>query len=250
MMNTEKITLGDLSLVYAPDIDMYSMTALWKAAGADKNKQPSWWLRLDSTQKYIVAISQRIKTTSNSDFKSELYKGINGKGTYAHWMILLAYAQYLKPELHVLVNEYFTRIYAGDVTLIEDIYNRANDAGKKFIESRMKGKIKRRYFTDVLQAHDVTGLGYAKCTNAVYNATFEKDAVLMRVEKGLKPTDRLRDHLSSVELDIVSISEDVSANHIQERNIRGNDPCEKACYSVSRIVGEKMSEALRLIKQL
>lgn len=243
----EAIKLGELELVYAPNIDMYSMTEAWKHEGSDPNKKPNDWLRQQWTQNYLKSL-QGINLQSYG-LKPQ-FASMGCKGTYANWMVFLAYAQYLSPKLHVIVNEYFTRIYTGDVTLIEEIYNQANDAGKKFIESRIKGKIKRRYFTDVLQAHDVTGLGYAKCTNAVYNATFEKDAALMRVEKGLKPTDQLRNHLSSVELDIISISEDVSANHIQERNVCGNAPCEKACYSVSRIVGEKMSEALRLIKQL
>jgi len=246
-MKTESIKLGELGIVHAPEIDMYSMTALWKVAGSERIKAPNFWLNQETTKDYLKALQQKNLVNCNSGLQ---FKSCGRNGTYANWMILLAYAQYLKPSLHVIVNEYFTRIYTGDVTLIEEIYNQANDAGKKFIESRIKGKIKRRYFTDVLQAHDVTGLGYAKCTNAVYNATFEKDAALMRVEKGLKPTDQLRNHLSSVELDIISISEDVSANHIQERNVCGNAPCEKACYSVSRIVGEKMSEALRLIKQL
>lgn len=246
-MKTEFIKLGDLEIVFAPEMDMYSMTALWKATGSDINKNPNSWLRLECTKNYLKALQNN--NIGNSGLKP-LFKSCGRNGTYANWMILLAYAQYLKPSLHVIVNEYFTRIYAGDVTLIEDIYNQANDAGKKFIESRIKGKMKRRYFTDVLQAHDVTGIGYAKCTNAVYNGTFEKEAAIMRVEKGLKPTDQLRDHLSSIELDIVSIAEDVSANHITERNITGNNPCENACYSVSQIVGEKMSEALKLIKKL
>lgn len=240
----EAIKLGELELVYAPNIDMYSMTEAWKHEGSDPNKKPILWLRQQWTQNYIKTLQEN--GLQNSDLKS-LFASMGCKGTYANWMVFLAYAQYLSPKLHVIVNEYFTRIYSGDVTLIEEIYNQANEAGKRFIEIRMKGKITRREFTDTLKEHGVTGDGYRQCTNAIYEGTLQKNAVQLRQEYHLTPRTNIREHLSSLQLSAVDISESQSCEKIKKYNDTGNVPCANRALQVSKIVGASMAE---LQKQL
>lgn len=98
-MKTESIKLEELEIVHAPEIDMYSMTALWKTAGSDKCKAPNCWLRLECTKNYLKALINK--------GKNPMYKSYGRNGTYANWMILLSYAQYLSTDMAVVVNDYF-----------------------------------------------------------------------------------------------------------------------------------------------
>ena len=68
----ETIKLGELELVYAPSLDMYSMTEAWKRAGSDPNKKPADWLRLESTKTYITFLTKETTNTSNYGFKPQL----------------------------------------------------------------------------------------------------------------------------------------------------------------------------------
>lgn len=241
MMNTEKITLGDLSLVYAPDIDMYSMTALWKEAGSDPNKKPVLWSRQDATKRHLQAISQRMTNISKGDLKSplNLTQQTYGRygGTYANWMIFLAYAQYLHPEFHVLVNEYFTRIYAKDVTLVEELFDGLSEENKKHLAIRIHGKRTRNEFTDTLKEHGVVNDGYRQCTEAIYEGTLQKNALQLRKEYGVPATGNIREHLGSLQLSAVDISESQSIEKIKKHNDTGNNACANRCLKVSTLVG-------------
>ena len=85
--------------------DMVSLTDLWKAAECPTNKRPVDWLNMDSTKQLI----ETMQTMFQSGQKPLCVTRRGGKnpGTDAHKSLALAYAKYLDPKLHVLVNEVF-----------------------------------------------------------------------------------------------------------------------------------------------
>ena len=84
-MKTESIKLGELGIVHAPEIDMYSMTALWKVAGSERIKAPNFWLNQETTKDYLKALQQKNLVNCNPELQ---FKSCGWKGTYANWMIL------------------------------------------------------------------------------------------------------------------------------------------------------------------
>ena len=97
---------------YTPDVldtigrdgELLSLTDLWKSAGSIQGKEPAQWLRQEATQQLIETASGILNVCQNHILKSK--RGKSG-GSYAHKNIALAYAKYLDPALHVLVNEVF-----------------------------------------------------------------------------------------------------------------------------------------------
>jgi hypothetical protein len=87
------------------DGEMISLTDLWKEAGSIENKRPVIWERQDSTQQLIDALASMSQSDSKSLWKTK--RGGKTPGTFAHKSIALAYAKYLDPKLHVLVNQIF-----------------------------------------------------------------------------------------------------------------------------------------------
>ena len=239
----EQIKIGTLTVQYDASNEMYWMTALWKEAGSDPNKRPVIWLRLPNTKEYISMLEKKL---GNSEIKS-LFLTKGSKGTYAHWSIFLAYAEYLSPEFHIQVNEYFTRIYAKDVTLVEELFDGLSEENKKHLAIRIHGKRTRNEFTDTLKEHGVINDGYRQCTEAIYEGTLQKNALQLRREYGVMATGNIREHLGSLQLSAVDISESQSIEKIKKHNDTGNNACASRCLKVSTLVGNAMAS---LQKQL
>lgn len=200
---------------------MISLTDLWKEAGSVNKKDPNTWINRESTIELIDTISTFLNTPKMGVLKSK--RGKTGGGTWAHKNLALAYAKYLDPKLHVLVNEvFFERIEEEkNPDLIIDraiaTYERKGK-DRKWIATRMDSKIKRNHFTSCLAEHGVTKDGYRNCTNAVYNNLFGGTAAVVREKKGLDLKANVRDNCSIVELAAISLSEALSMEDIDNNN--------------------------------
>lgn len=86
---------------------------------------------------------------------------------------------------------------------ILETYIEESGQSEEFKYYRQTGKIIRRGLTDTIQK--VYGNSdkfiYAKYTNLVYNVVFNKTANELKLEKGLKKSQKLRDNFTSDELD-------------------------------------------------
>jgi prophage antirepressor-like protein len=109
----------------------------------------------------------------------------------------------------------------------------------EWIEQRVEGIDARKDFTNVLDAHDVKSVGYAKCTDAIYRPVIGYSAKGAKIARGLLPKANLRDNLSTIELAAVKFTELLAAARIERENIRGNEPCEQAC----RVSGQAVAQA-------
>lgn len=221
---------------------LLSLTDLWKLAGADENKSPYKWSRTDIAKGVMAATARFLKRDSESLFKTT--KGKNG-GTWANELILVEYAQYLNPELAVLVNAAFLERVEEEQNP-ELAVKRGNERAARtwakqghdeaWIGQRIVSIAARKTFTGVLKAHGVEREGYRNCTNAVYGGIFGGTSAVVRQKLDIEKRDNIRDNMSLLQLSATQLVEAMAAEEIQQQDLRGNASCEQACTKASRIV--------------
>ncbi len=75
---------------------LLSLTDMWRAAGAPKDKSPDAWRRYAGAD-FIDFVTQYLHEDKSRFIR--LSRGRSG-GTWAHWRIALAYARYLSPAFY------------------------------------------------------------------------------------------------------------------------------------------------------
>ena len=147
-------------------------------------------------------------------------------------------------EVYRQVTQRFAEEEANPILAIERSISNYRKLGKtdEWIEKRLKGKLKRRLFTNCLEAHDVEGVGYGKCTNATYSLFANSNAFAIRKQKGLSKTASLRDNMSEFELSAIEFSETLSMQTIEREDLHGNDQCALACKRSSTIIAKILQE--------
>ena len=249
-MKTKQITLFDKESEIVSTIrhegDMVSLTDLWREAGADKDKTPNDWLNIEANKQLVETVAIMTKPAQNGIGDNQVVRTKRGgkkgeAGTWAHKTIALAYAKYLDPKLHVLVNEiFFQRVEEEkNPDLIADRYiatyqKRGKD--DKWIAERLDGKLSRNLFTKTLKAHNVSGEGYKNCTNAIYEPLFGGSTVVIREKYGIEKGLSIRDNLSMVQLAAIKFSETLASEDIETNNRVGNAQCELASRRASNSV--------------
>lgn len=83
--------------------DMLSLTDMWRAAGGEDSKRPSYWIRQEGTREFIEHITANVIPGHIEAIQA--VRGGDDAGTWAHWQIGLAYAKYLSPEFHAWCNQ-------------------------------------------------------------------------------------------------------------------------------------------------
>lgn len=225
--------------------ELVSLTDIYKQAvergliPKDKRADPAYWAKTAGAD-FINAVCALLNSK-----KIAIYKTTRGKGgeTKAHPQIALQYAKYLAPELAVEVNETFLRAKTGDVTLAEEVYNRATTKDQKFLEQRIASKAVRRDLTDTLQQRGVTGIGYGQCTNALYRPVLGGSAPEVKKAKGLPTKANLRDSLTHTELADIIFAERLAAKRMEDAEARGNRACAAECAAAGRAVVKALVNA-------
>ena len=240
--NRQEITLFDKQNKMVTKIhhegDMISLTDLWREAGSHKDKTPNDWANIASNQQLIDTVANMLNTAHNGIIKSKRGKG---GGTWAHKQIALAYAKYLDPKLHILVNEVFFQRVEEEKNpdlIVDRAISTYKRKGKSdvWIKQRLDGKLSRNHFTAILAEHKVVGKGYSKCTNAIYNPLFGGDAVLVREKYGIERSKNIRDNLPMLQLAAIQFSETLASDDIEKNNRLGNAQCERASRIASNVV--------------
>lgn len=233
----QALTVGGKA-VRCDDAGLVSLTDLYaaaEAAGLAVGKvDPRDWKRRDGAQ-FIDFIAQNLNVAER-----HIYKATRGKGggTYAHWQIALAYAKYLSPELHMQVNEVYARAKAGDVTLADEIADKASPEQQEWLAKRVNSKVARHRLTSILASHGVSGRGFGDCTNNTYKGLFNGTKKEICAASGIeyKKNKSLRDVMSVEDLVAVSMAEIVAAKQIDKFNVRGNAACADECLRSARKV--------------
>ena len=81
-----------------------NLNALHSASGLGKTKQPSNWMRGESTKELIAEL-----TANSSDLRSLPINTIEGRngGTYAHELLAISYAGWISAKFQLQVNQAF-----------------------------------------------------------------------------------------------------------------------------------------------
>lgn len=249
------LIIGGTAIRTNPDglVSLNDIHAAAQAEGmADGKYDPRQWSRKPFSRKsgtsgkvsesggpgwdFIETVSGALNVRSEHIMKTQRGKG---GGTYAHWQIALAYAKYLSPKLHMQVNEVYARFKSGDVTLADEIADRASPEQQEWLAKRTAGKAVRGQFTATLAAHGVNGKGYADCTNAIYRHTLGAKKSELCAARNLPRTTNMRDLMDLEQLTRTSLAEIIARKRIERINARGNQACayecDRAAYGVASI---------------
>jgi len=224
----------------------FSLTDLWKEAGSDKQKTPAKWQESKPVQDFIKTAARFLNVGISDVIDSK--RGKSG-GSYGHKQILLEYAQYLSPELAVVVNEvYFQRLEEekNPQLAIDRAVKTWERKGKtaEWISTRLNGKAARLVFTHTLSSHGVKGVGFSDCTNAIYKPLWGGSAALVRVKKNLPEKSNTRENMTTTELLAVSLAEALASDNIKKHDIFGNTNCRNECFRTGSIIADAVKISL------
>lgn len=198
---------------------------IWRAAGQPMNKAPKDWRRLPRTIGLLGAVAQMVgKSHLSAGQPFTTTRGRQG-GSFADPRLALDYAEYLSSDLALEVKDVFLRYVAADVTLADDVLERASPEANEWAAIRALGRSQRRRYTDCLQEHGAGGRDYAICTDSAYRGVFGKSAKDLKVEKGLGRSASLRDAMSADELTYVLAAETLARERINEEGSDGGEEC-------------------------
>lgn len=220
---------------------LVSLTDLHQVASsqghAEGKQSPSEWARRGGEQ-FIEFVASNLDTAKCRIYKSSKARSDRGGGTFAHWQIALAYAKYLSPELHMQVNEVYARAKSGDVTLADEIADKATPEQQAWLAKRLQGKIARSLLTSTLSAHGVHGRGFADCTNAIYEPILGGKKSDVCAANGLpyKKNISMRDLMTVDQLMATGMAELVAKKQIEKFNAQGNIRCADECNRAARKV--------------
>lgn len=103
----------------------------------------------------------------------------------------------------------------------------------KRLAARAQGIGARNGLTSTLQAHGVTGYGYAACTDATYTGLFGQGSQQLRATRQVPAKANLRDNLSLYELTAISLAEQKAERQITDKAVHGNRPCADECHTAA-----------------
>lgn len=98
-LSTESLVYN--GLVIRDRNQMLCLTDMWKAAGSPETARPTDWLVQDGTRAFVGYIVGHLNASQDGIIQTE--RGRYG-GTWAHWQVGMAYAQYLSPQFHAWCN--------------------------------------------------------------------------------------------------------------------------------------------------
>lgn len=246
------LTIGSFK-VRVNENGLVSLNDIFSAASADGmadgKLEPKLWAQKPRAKK--SGSTGKISTSGGPgrdfiDFVAEnlkvdaahLYVSKPGKhgGTSAHWQIALAYAKYLSPALHMQVNETYARFKSGDVTLADEIADKATPQQQEWLARRVAGKAARSQLTSTLAAHGVSGKGFADCTNAIYKPILGGKKSDICAKRNLPTNTNMRDIMDLEQLTRTALAEIVAKKTIARLNVRGNTPCASECQRAAEKV--------------
>lgn len=217
---------------------LFCLNDIWTAAGAPTSQRLAGWLRSATAQRIAGALAKRVAREPHSGLPPQIMstsKGVNGV-TFAHFVVAVAYAEYLDVDLAVEAREVFLRKRTADASLVEDVLECAKLEGNRQGAARALGRVSRGKFTDVLQAHGVVQPYFAFCTDTVYRTIFGKPAAALKKALGVPAGGSLRDAMSVTDLTAVAFAESLSADRIGAADCQGGPACQKATGAASRSV--------------
>lgn len=230
------------------DGDMYSLNDLWKMLGSPKSMEPKFWKRLPDTERYLDSESNTQKVRKSHLLR--IKKG-RGGGTYATQRVFLEYARYLNKDLAVQINEVFLQEIKAQqnpelyLDKARAAYKRKGK-GDEWVDKRFKGISTRNALTHTLSHHGCkTGKDFSRCTKASYEGLFGRSVPALREALNITEKQSIRDNMSSTQLTILELSEDLAKKKIEGKNINGAKNCADTCRDASQAISQAVQNFLK-----
>lgn len=230
------------------DGEMYSLNDLWKMLGSPKSMEPKFWKRLPDTERYLDSESNAQKVRKSHLLR--IKKG-RGGGTYATQRVFLEYARYLNKDLAVQINEVFLQEIKAQqnpelyLDKARAAYKRKGK-GDEWVDKRFKGISTRNALTHTLSQHGCkTGKDFSRCTIASYEGLFGRSVPALREALNITEKQSIRDNMSSTQLTILELSEDLAKKKIEGKNINGAKNCANTCRDASQAISQAVQNFLK-----
>jgi KilA-N domain len=227
----ELLTYNGKSIaIHASHRDMLNLTDMWRAAGEPEGREPWRWRETDAAQGFVEAITASLNLAQDVVWKST--RGRHGGGTWAHWQIGFAYAKYLSHEFHAWCNT---------------IVRRHMDQMAKHTQLRRDSIVGRKELMQILSERGLSeGVEFATVTNHTYLGLFRKRAKALRKLLGLRSSQKLRDHLTPLQLSALMLAENMTGERIIALGQHGVDECSASAFEcgsfvLNAILAEKRS---------
>lgn len=174
----------------------YNLNALHRASGLPDHKAPNQWLRSKQAEELIAAFAEHTANLQSGDDAGNI-SVVNGgasPGTFAHELIAISYAGWIKPSFQLQVNQVFIDYRKGrlsapvpePVTAAIDLAPLDNIAKCLRLLSGNSTELKRKSF-DTVQALIFTAFPSA---GVAYLHSMERDqALVSRVGPTQMPLD-------------------------------------------------------------
>jgi hypothetical protein len=183
---------------------------LWERVGSPKTKRPTDWHRGKRATALESALFQRmVEILHHSEEKRDISvfytagSGGRGRKTFAHPVLALDYAEYLKPELGIEVRELFLRYKADAVGLANDILDRIHEQIEEDeyrVHNRAEMTLRNRELAAEGKRAGCTSWDYAELHNSGYRGLYSGlDADGIHKLKKLTKSQKILDHMNAAE---------------------------------------------------
>ncbi len=98
----------------------YNLNMLHKASGQNENKAPNQWLRSKQVKEFIAELEAKLlkgNQAANLQIGQKVVDSAHGgasPGTYAHELIAVSYAGWIRPDFQLDVNQAFIDFKSGN----------------------------------------------------------------------------------------------------------------------------------------
>lgn len=173
---------------------LFCINDIHKSSGAEKKKQPSNWLRLDTTKELILELERSSDVRSGQKAISTVAGGLS-QGTYACKELVYAYAMWISAKFHIhvirtfdaLIQQEHSRKQVRDIARVE--YQPMTDAIKH--EREQQGKeIRPHHFSNEADLINRIALGM---TSAKF-----------KVQHDIGKDESIRDYLTPCQIKCVT----------------------------------------------
>lgn len=101
----------------------YNLNTLHKASGENDSKAPNQWLRTKQAKELVAELEAKLLKkfqTANLQSAQKVISVVNGgsnPGTYAHELIAVSYAGWIRPDFQLDVNQAFIDFRSGKISI-------------------------------------------------------------------------------------------------------------------------------------
>jgi hypothetical protein len=234
---------GSTFLLDVAEGKMMSLNAIYAAAGSPLNRDPRRWMETEVAKQFIENACVFLNVVQSDILKTK--RGRHGGGTWAHWKIATKYAAYLDTSIeHAILDVFQERVQeeANPELGIERTRQRAATSWRRqgkseeWIEARCKQIGNWHGFTNTLKEHEVEGIGYSKCADALNVPILKGTSKQIKALRSVPKNGSLRDALDEEEIAAISLAQVKARKQIKLNDLRGNEPCANACLDAAKKV--------------